>query len=326
MLLLRMGSAALVAFALGCNEPMTPQVLIVRITQPAAGTVFLREKVATDATLVAEIPLEAEVGPGVASVEWLAEDQVLIGEGASASYGFGEDGARWVVAHARDAQGHDLATARVDFEVLKGEVTCRGQLDALGVKYRVGPMNKGVNDPITVLLPLHGVNYFFYDDVVPQTELFMDCELAVSLYRVAELSKPQVLAAIEHIGLYVYRCVGGGNPDTGCRASNHSWAKAFDIHELRMGDGTIYNVQNDWVIDPDSQPTCSAATSNAKDAFLHQLACQWHKDKVFTSLLSPNYNAAHHNHFHVELSGSRLINLQSPLSVGVDPPLGTDAH
>ena len=63
------------------------------------------------------------------------------------------------------------------------------------------------------------------------------------------------------------------------------------------------------MIDPDSEDTCTAATSNAKDELLHRAACWWHEAGIFNIILTPNYNADHRNHFHVELTpGSDYIN------------------
>jgi hypothetical protein len=74
------------------------------------------------------------------------------------------------------------------------------------------------------------------------------------------------------------------------------------------------------VIDPDSDDTCTAATSNMKDAFLHELACALYDDSVFAIILTPNYNADHRNHFHVDLTdGSHFLGATDPGMYGLDP-------
>jgi hypothetical protein len=40
----------------------------------------------------------------------------------------------------------------------------------------------------------------------------------------------------------------------------------------------------------------------AKNLFLHQALCELYDLEVFKILLNPNYNAAHRNHFHVDLT------------------------
>ena len=94
------------------------------------------------------------------------------------------------------------------------------------------------------------------------------------------------------------------------------------VFQLLRQEVTVY-----WVIDPDTQATCSAPTSNAKDALLHEIACLWHAMKVFAIILTPNYNADHRNHFHVDLtSGANYIGAISADAVGVDPPAAAPAH
>ena len=44
--------------------------------------------------------------------------------------------------------------------------------------------------------------------------------------------------------------------------------------------------------------------------FLYESAHRWHDMKYWTIILTPNYNAAHDNHFHVDLTpGSDFIEL-----------------
>ena len=99
-----------------------------------------------------------------------------------------------------------------------------------------------------------------------------------------------------------------------------------DLHEFRVG-ATTYNTETDFVIDPDTMPTCTAATSNDKDKWLHEVACLMHTQKVFNIILTPNFNADHRNHYHVDLTaGSDYINAIDPGAIGVDPPHGSHAH
>jgi len=210
--------------------------------------------------------------------------------------------------------------------VQKGSATCHQILDGIQQKYTLGPMNKGVKDPVTITLPIHGIDYFAYGATKKQTTLFMDCELAIALHKLGGALASKGIVALEHIGIYNYRCIGGGDPDTdGCKPSEHAYAKAIDIHELRDAAGTTFNVETDWVIDPDAEKTCSAKTASMKDAFLHENACNWHALKIFNIILTPNYNADHRNHFHVDLTaGSDYINALSADAVGVDPRLASD--
>ena len=51
-----------------------------------------------------------------------------------------------------------------------------------------------------------------------------------------------------------------------------------------------------------SEPTCDAATEAGSDAFLHAIICAQKAAAVWNIVLTPNYNADHRNHFHVDLT------------------------
>lgn len=86
---------------------------------------------------------------------------------------------------------------------------------------------------------------------------------------------------IHHFGSYSCRKIAGTN-----RMSQHATANAIDIAGFDLVDGTKIRLRNDWNGTP------------AKQAFLRdvrQSACAW-----FGLVLSPDYNAAHHDHFHMD--------------------------
>jgi hypothetical protein len=94
------------------------------------------------------------------------------------------------------------------------------------------------------------------------------------------------LARIETMGSYACRNVAGSG-----RRSAHATANAIDISAFVLADGRRISVLGDW-----------SEGSRAEREFLrtvHESAC-----KRFGTVLGPQYNAAHANHFHVEISGS----------------------
>jgi Extensin-like protein C-terminus/CARDB len=176
---------------------------------------------------------------------------------------------------------------------------CRPRLLRLGVFFTRGPQRPGVSDPVTVGLPLNGVDYFGSGQLYPQQSLFMDCTLALALHEMATTLRARGITAVEHLGVYEYRCIAGTDP---CVLSQHAHATAIDLHEFRDAGGETYNVEADWVIDAEPEETCSAPTIGPKDTLLHELACQWDAADLFRVILTPNYNADHRNHFHVDLT------------------------
>lgn len=93
------------------------------------------------------------------------------------------------------------------------------------------------------------------------------------------------LLRIETMGSYNCRNVAGSS-----RRSAHATAEAIDVSAFILADGRRISVADDW-----------NGGSSAERRFLqvvHASAC-----KRFGTTLGPGYNAAHRDHFHVELSG-----------------------
>lgn len=94
------------------------------------------------------------------------------------------------------------------------------------------------------------------------------------------------VARIEHFGSYSCRNIYGR--DGGPR-SRHATADALDVAGFVLGNGRRINVLSDWAKD-------SKESEFLHD--IHQSACRY-----FASVLGPDYNAAHRNHFHVDRGG-----------------------
>lgn len=93
------------------------------------------------------------------------------------------------------------------------------------------------------------------------------------------------LARIETMGSYSCRTVAGTD-----RMSAHATANAIDVAAFVLADGQRISLKSDW-----------RTASPQVRAFLqtvHASAC-----KRFGTVLGPDYNAAHNDHFHLELSG-----------------------
>lgn len=88
---------------------------------------------------------------------------------------------------------------------------------------------------------------------------------------------------IDHLG--VYACRGIGDPVTG-RPSAHARAQAIDIAGFRLTNGRRITVEKDW----NGQGPEAVFLRRVRDD-----AC-----RLFGVTLSPDYNAAHANHLHLE--------------------------
>jgi len=91
------------------------------------------------------------------------------------------------------------------------------------------------------------------------------------------------VVAIDHFGSYSCRRLYGRSEGAW---SEHSTANAVDIAAFRLADGRRVSVAGDW------------DDKGAKGRFLHAArdgACD-----LFATVLSPDYNAAHRDHFHLD--------------------------
>lgn len=93
---------------------------------------------------------------------------------------------------------------------------------------------------------------------------------------------------IEHLGTASCRRIGGG--DSGSW-SEHATGNAIDIAAFVLADGRRISVLRDWPRDSDEAAFLRVARDRACD--------------VFATVLSPEYNAAHVDHFHLDQAGSR---------------------
>ena len=91
------------------------------------------------------------------------------------------------------------------------------------------------------------------------------------------------VASIEHFGSYSCRRLYGRSEGAW---SEHASANAIDIAGFRLRDGTRISVLNDW---PKDGPR-AAFLRDVRDG-----GC-----KLFATVLSPDYNEAHRDHFHLD--------------------------
>jgi hypothetical protein len=318
--LLAAGSAA------GCSdgEPAgadaTPASVV--FAAPTAGATLSRDVLEPTAGWVAApVAFQLDVTGAVAEVEVTVGDRSLgLADAAGALDAHLIDlGPTTVTATARDEAGAVVATATVDVTVVDPELaSCRAWLDHYGVAYTVGPANQGVADPITVATPINGMPFRYLGNAAVRPRFFMDCGLAQTLVRGVPHWRSRGIVEVQDIGVYNYRCIGSGTPPNCPNGmSQHAYAKAIDLARFVHADGTTYTVETDWVIDPSTEPTCMAATEPGKDEWLHRVICAQKAADVWNIALTPNYNAAHRDHFHVDLTaGSDFIRKAVPLDSG----------
>lgn len=94
------------------------------------------------------------------------------------------------------------------------------------------------------------------------------------------------VSKVWEMGTYSCRNIAGTN-----KPSEHSKGNAIDIGGFHLANGQKITVLNDW------------GKNTPEGRFLrevHQGSC-----RIFNGVLGPNYNAAHKNHFHLDVGGWR---------------------
>ena len=126
-------------------------------------------------------------------------------------------------------------------------------------------------------------------------ESHMQCPLSVGVYlwqrevdALAQKHFDQPLAKIHHYGTYSCRRQRGNNSGDW---SEHAFANAWDVAAFELQDGTLIKILDDWDGTRKNRKFLRATRSAACD--------------IFRVTLSPDYNAAHADHFHLDMGPSK---------------------
>jgi hypothetical protein len=169
---------------------------------------------------------------------------------------------------------------------------CQALLDGTGFTYR--PVADQVTGPgcgFANAVRVSGSGIAYGNGFVATCPLVVGLALFERhvLQPAAAASFGQGVVALDHLGTYACRNVG--NRSAG-RRSQHATANAIDIGGVRLADGTRISVAQGWQ---------GGGTDAAFLRELHEGACG-----IFTVVLGPDYNAAHHDHLHLDLGGFGL--------------------
>jgi hypothetical protein len=148
-----------------------------------------------------------------------------------------------------------------------------------------------VQDPVYLIPPVAGVDLRYYYDDEP-ARVLVDCETAHAIVDTSEDLGPLGVTELVHVGTYVCRTISGSET-----LSQHGLGRAIDINGFTFQDGTNITVLDDWD-DGDSTPEEWAGL------FLYEAVHRWHEAWIWNVILTPEYNEAHDNHFHVDMTDS----------------------
>lgn len=184
---------------------------------------------------------------------------------------------------------------------------CFEELHRRGVAFRkIETKTPGVLAPIRLEGPLNGIVY--------RTELseakrrtapweVFDCRLALALHDFGEILKAHRIAEV--LMFSAWRPPGKRWPEDRI-GTRHPGALALDARRFRKLDGTLIDVKRDFhgrIGDETCGEAADAPRKSTEAAYLlRSIACTAAEMRIFNSVLTPNYDKPHDNHFHLEVT------------------------
>jgi hypothetical protein len=166
---------------------------------------------------------------------------------------------------------------------------CFAELDARHVAWKHAS-RPGIALGVELLGPIGGVQLTSEDQ-----PLVIDCSLAVSLDEAGRYLRALGLDKATFSSAYSRRNVRGTN-----RPSKHSYGLAIDVHTFAGGELGMLRVDRDYEQGLGDEVDCIGAPLTQGGAVLKILQCQLVRSGLFYLVLSPDYDDAHHDHFHLE--------------------------
>lgn len=222
-----------------------------------------------------------------------AQDTIEVGTGRDypRAYRSGETG-----RSSSSRQNTGIASAPTRYLPHSSDRSCLADLDAAGARFRPVPDTysaPGCNKLGTVQLSaLSGdSSQFGISNLGPvkcDTAKAFSAWARYGVDRAARQILRSPLARIETMGSYACRNIAGSS-----RRSAHATGNAIDVSGFVLADGRRIDLKEDW--------NGGSAAEREFLRIVHKSAC-----KRFGTVLGPEYNAAHRDHFHLEGTGARF--------------------
>jgi hypothetical protein len=124
----------------------------------------------------------------------------------------------------------------------------------------------------------------------------IDCSLAVSLDEAGRYARALGIDKASFSSAYSKRNVRGTN-----RPSKHSYGLAIDVHSFTGTELGTMRIDRDYEQGLGGGVDCVGIPATQAGAVLKILQCQLVRSGLFHLVLSPDYDDAHHDHFHLEV-------------------------
>jgi hypothetical protein len=168
--------------------------------------------------------------------------------------------------------------------------SCTAELDARGVSYKPA-RRPGIAHGVEITGALGGVTYTSWGQ-----PLVIDCSLAVSLAEAGRYLTALGIDGAKFSSAYSRRNVRGTD-----RPSKHSYGLAIDVHVYSGPELDVLRIDRDYEQGLGDDVDCLGKPLTQGGAVLKILQCQLVRSGLFYLVLSPDYDDAHHDHFHLEV-------------------------
>jgi hypothetical protein len=210
------------------------------------------------------------------------------------------------LTHGKEIPLRHAPGSRAEAYAAMSPASCLAALNERHIPFSREEPKRGVEIPVRLTGRVAGVLYRtdFPDGErgsVPW-EVF-DCRLVLSLDDFGEILRAHSVAEVRIFS--AWRPPSKSWPMTEW-ARRHEGALAVDVRELRKDTGETLNILDQFhgklgaaqcTLDA---PAPSPDTPEARE--LHEIVCAAADAHIFNSILTPNYNPPHKNHFHLEVT------------------------
>lgn len=183
---------------------------------------------------------------------------------------------------------------------------CERELGRRGVPFVRVTEARGVLAPVRLTGPLRGVTY---RSTLPESKRaespweILDCRLALALDDFSVLLARHDVREVVHFSMY--RPPPRRGWKDGALGKRHSGALAIDAGKFIRSDGTTLDVLKAFggrIGQKTCGPKAAPAPKNPDGQALHEIVCEAAERRIFNVELTPHYNRAHKNHFHLEVT------------------------
>ncbi|HTM45335.1 MAG TPA: extensin family protein [Polyangiaceae bacterium] len=168
---------------------------------------------------------------------------------------------------------------------------------------------QGIETPLRLTGALRGVKF-----TVPGKKSrfgWLDCRLVLALDELAALLSQYQVNEVRVDSFYRPKAHLQGRKN---KLSQHAFGLAMDVTEFKMKDGSELNIERDFAGTlgrPVCGPQARLTEETPQSRPLRDLVCAIARSGIFNNTLTPNFNAAHHNHLHLDITkGARYIEVK----------------